>query len=67
MPTRRKVQRNRDSRGAGNAPGKRAAPNPTYTPEPPSECVVNGVECVEIDGGRLADVAAEYWRWGLFE
>lgn len=36
-----------------------------YRPEPPTQTVVDGVRCVNIDGGRLADVAAAYRVWGL--
>jgi hypothetical protein len=57
MPTSRKVQRKRDSRGAGNNPAVRAGNNPSYRPEPAKDVVINGRKCVQLDGSRIADAA----------
>lgn len=66
MPAnRRKVQRDRAGRSIGSDPAKRPGNHAAYRPEPAKETIVNGVRCVNVDGGRLADVAAAYRVWGL--
>ena len=35
-------------------------PNPDYKPEPARAIKVNGVPCVNVDGGRYADAARDF-------
>lgn len=66
MPAnRRKVQRDRAGRSIGSDPAKRAGNHAAYRPEEAKETTVGGKHCVNVDGGRLADLARDYAVWGL--
>lgn len=60
MPTRRTVQRKRDSRSVPDHAPERLVNNPAYRPEAAQEIVVAGKDCINLDGGRLADAAREF-------
>ena len=47
------------SLGKRPVPGQRAM-NPEYIAEPPREVTINGLRCVQIDGGRYADACRDF-------